>query len=151
MARIHKHRKGRSGSAKPLRTKSPAWVPLNSREVEQQIIQLAREGKTPPLIGAYLRDQFGVPSVRLATKKTVLEVLREHKLEPRLPQEIQTLLKRVVNLQAHLGHNAKDLHNARGLTLIESKIRRLAKYYVREGHLPADWTYSRETAKLLLE
>ena len=39
----------------------------------------------------------------------------------------------------------------RGLLLTESKIKRLTKYYKRIGKLPADWTYSRENIKLLLE
>jgi small subunit ribosomal protein S15 len=98
-----------------------------------------------------MRDQFGVPDVRLATKKSVNQILRENKLEPRLPEEIANFLRVVVNLQAHLAENPKDLANKRALSLVESKIRRLAKYYVREGKLPADWRYSSETAKLLLE
>lgn len=151
MARIHAHRKGRSSSARPLRTASPTWVPLGSKEIEQQISQLAREGKSTPLIGAFLRDQFGVPDVKLATGKTVRQILREQKLEPRLPEEITNLLRRVVNLQDHIATNPKDLSNQRALTLVESKIRRLAKYFIREGRLPTEWTYSRDTVKLLLE
>lgn len=153
MARIHAHRKGRSGSTRPLRTKAPAWQPLNAREVEQQVLALAKEGKSPALIGAYLRDQFGVPDIKLAAGKTVLQILREQHVEPRLPDEITNLLKRVVNLQGHLARAEyrKDLHNRRALSLLESKIRRLAKYYKREGRLPPEWQYSTETAKLLLE
>jgi small subunit ribosomal protein S15 len=151
MARIHKHRKGRSGSTKPFRTETPKWQPLSNKDVETQVIGLAKEGKTSAIIGAYMRDQFGVPDVRLATKKSVNQILRENKLEPRLPEEIANFLRVVVNLQAHLAENPKDLANKRALSLVESKIRRLAKYYVREGKLPADWRYSSETAKLLLE
>lgn len=151
MARIHAHRKGRSGSVKPLRTKPPSWSPLNPREVEQQVLQLAKEGKSTAQIGAFLRDQFGVPSVQVAAGKGVLQILREAKLEPRLPEEITNLLKRVMSLQNHLSGRPKDLANARALTLVEAKIRRLAKYYIREGRLPADWKYSSETVKLLLE
>ncbi|TLZ65188.1 MAG: 30S ribosomal protein S15, partial [Methanobacteriota archaeon] len=38
--------------------------------------------------------------------------------------------------------------NKRGLSLIESKIRRLSRYYREEGVLPADWDYSRTVAEL---
>lgn len=153
MARIHAHRRGKSGSTRPFRQKPPTWQPLSNKEVEAQVVSLAREGKTTALIGAYLRDQFGVPDVKLTTGKTVLEILQEHKLEPKLPEEITNLLKRVVNLQDHLARPdmKKDLHDRRALTLLESKIRRLAKYYRREGRLPEDWQYSTQTAKLLLE
>ena len=151
MARIHVHRKGKAGSKKPLRNKTPSWSPLNPKEVAAQVATLAREGKSTSLVGAYMRDQFGVPDVRLSTGKNVLTILRENNLEPRLPEEISNLLKRVVNLQDHLARTKNDLHNQRALTLLESKIRRLAKYYRREGRLPAEWTYSSETAKLLLQ
>jgi small subunit ribosomal protein S15 len=54
-------------------------------------------------------------------------------------------------MQEHLPKHRKDLHNRRSLELLEAKIRRLAKYYRREGRLPEDWTYSAQTARLLLE
>lgn len=153
MARIHAHRRGKSGSTKPLRTKVPTWSPLRSADVETQVIALAREGKSTASIGAYMRDQFGVPNVKLATGKRVLDILDAHKLAPRLPEEISNLLKRVVKLQDHLGRAEYkgDLANKRALTLLESKIRRLAKFYIREGKLPADWKYSAQTVKLLLQ
>lgn len=151
MARVHKHRKGRSASTKPFRTEAPKWQPLSPRDVETQVAGLAKEGKTTAVIGAYMRDQFGVPDVQRSTGKSVLEILRENKMEPRLPEEIANLLRTVVNLQAHIAENPKDLANQRALSLVEAKIRRLAKYFIREGRLPADWKYSRETAKLLLE
>lgn len=151
MARIHKHSKGRSASTKPFRTETPSWQPLKQKDVETQVVGLAKEGKSTAVIGAYMRDQFGVPDVQLATRKSVLEILKENKVDPRLPEEIANLLRRVVNLQAHLAENQKDLANKRALSLVESKIRRLAKYFIREGKLPADWKYSAATAKLLLE
>ena len=151
MARIHKHSKGRSASTKPFRTEAPSWQPLKQKDVETQVVGLAKEGKSTATIGAFMRDQFGVPDVQLATSKSVLEILTENKVEPRLPEEIANLLRRVVNLQAHLAENPKDLANKRALSLVESKIRRLAKYFIREGRLPVGWKYSAETAKLLLE
>jgi small subunit ribosomal protein S15 len=151
MARIHKHSKGRSASTKPFRTEIPSWQPLKNKDVETQVVGLAKEGKSTAVIGAYMRDQFGVPDVQLSTGKSVLEILKENKVDPRLPEEIANLLRRVVSLQGHIAQNPKDLANKRSLSLVESKIRRLAKYFIREGKLPADWKYSAETAKLLLE
>jgi small subunit ribosomal protein S15 len=151
MARIHTHHKGRSGSVPPIREKAPEWQALSGKDVEQQVITLAKDGKTNSMIGLYLRDQFGVPDVRLATGKSISAILAENNLTPKLPEDIAVLLRRVVNMQEHLPTNPKDLKNKRALELIESKIRRLAKYYRREGRLPETWTYSTETARLLLE
>lgn len=150
MARIHAHRKGRSGSTRPVRAKAPAWSPLNGKEVENQVVALAREGKAPAVIGMYLRDQFGVPNVREATGKKLGAILAENKLQGNLPPDIQSMLKTIVSIQDHLARTKNDLHNLRALTLVESKVRRLAKYYIREGKLPATWKYERDTVKLLL-
>jgi len=37
------------------------------------------------------------------------------------------------------------------MQLVESKIRRIIKYYKREGRIPADWQYSIANAELLIE
>jgi small subunit ribosomal protein S15 len=151
MSRIHSKHSGRAGSVPPLRESAPDWQPLKGKDVEQQVVTLAKEGKSMPAIGLYLRDQFGVPDVRLATGKSISKILGDNDLQPKLPEDITNLLTRVVNMQEHLPKHRKDLHNRRSLELLEAKIRRLAKYYRREGRLPEDWTYSAQTARLLLE
>ncbi len=151
MARIHVHRRGKSGSSRPARTQHPKWSPLGPKEIDTQVNQLAREGKSTALIGAYMRDQFGVPSVKTATGKRIEQILKANNLQPRLPEDLTNLLKRIVNLQDHLARTKKDHQNERAPVLLESKVRRLAKYYVRVGRLPADWKYSGKTVKLLLQ
>ena len=44
----------------------------------------------------------------------------------------------------------KDLISRHGLQRLESKIRRLAKYYRKVGVLPDDWKYRPESASVLL-
>jgi len=61
------------------------------------------------------------------------------------------LLKKAVKLREHLNKNKKDSTSKHGLELLESKIRRLSKYYVREKKLPADWKYDAERAKLIVQ
>ncbi|MBR0272449.1 MAG: 30S ribosomal protein S15, partial [Methanobrevibacter sp.] len=39
----------------------------------------------------------------------------------------------------------------RGLTIIESRIRKLASYYVSEGELPEGWRYNPQQAALLVK
>lgn len=150
MARIHAHRRGRSGSKRPTKQR-PDWSPLSPGEVEKQVIALTKEGKTTSGVGTYLRDQFGVPSVRGATGKKVTKILAASGQAPKLPEDVTNLLKRVVDLQEHLAKHPKDLNNSRQLELAEAKIRRLSKYYVRTKRLPDDWKYSRKTVKLLLQ
>ncbi|TLZ90824.1 MAG: 30S ribosomal protein S15, partial [Methanobacteriota archaeon] len=58
------------------------------------------------------------------------------------------LIRRAASLQTHLKEHGKDLSNKRGLQLIESKIRRLSRYYKDRGIIPVEWEYSLKLAEL---
>ena len=113
--------------------------------------KMAGQGMTTAKIGLVLRDQYGVPNVRLATGKSMKEICVEKGVKFDLPEDLRNLMKRVVELSGHVKVNPKDLHNARGLRLLESNIRRLVKYYKREGVIPESWTYALDTAALQVE
>ncbi len=149
MARMHSRKKGKSGSKKPL---VPAkWVEYDAKEVERLVLKLAKEGLQTASIGRVLRDQYGIPSVRAVTGKKIAKILEENNMLPKIPEDLLNLLKRAVNLRDHLTKHKKDYTSKHGLELLESKIRRLIKYYVRKGKLPRDFTYDPERAKLLVE
>jgi len=148
MARVYAKRKGRSGSRKPYVKESPAWVPLKKDEVESLIVKLAGTGLTSAQIGLKLRDAHGVPDVRLATGKTITSILKEKGVKIEIPEDVSSLMKRAVLLKTHLKANPADLSNTRALGLIESRIRRLAKYYKREGVIPHTWEYSIKLAEI---
>ena len=140
----------RHASSKPVRDAAPSWVPMLPRQVEAKVVELGREGRQPAVIGLILRDSYGIPSVQEVTGKKVAQILREAGVESKLPQDLFNLLQRAIHLQEHLARNKRDLHNRRGLELMEARIRGLAKYYKRQGTLPETWEYSREGAKLLV-
>ena len=96
------------------------------------------------MIGAILRDQYGIPSVRAVTGKSVLQILEERGLAPSIPEDLANLIRRAIRVRRHLEEHPKDYHSKRGLILIESKIYRLSKYYKRIGKLPPDWEYKPE-------
>jgi len=148
MARVYAKRKGRSGSRKPYVKESPAWVPLKKDEIESLIVKMAGTGLTSAQIGLRLRDAYGVPDVRLATGKTITDIMKDKGVRLELPEDVSSLMKRAVQLQAHLRANPSDLSNKRALGLVESKIRRLSKYYKREGIIPEDWDYSMKLAEI---
>jgi small subunit ribosomal protein S15 len=85
------------------------------------------------------------------TKKSISDILEKKALLPKLPENLTNLLKKVVVLQKHLEINKKDNTAKRGLNLIESKIRRLIKYYKKNGKLPENWNYDPKRVSLLLE
>jgi small subunit ribosomal protein S15 len=92
-----------------------------------------------------------VPDIKIATGKKVSKILEENNIKPEIPEDLRNLISRTLQLKKHIEDHKKDLKNQRNLSLIESKIRRLTKYYHREGRLPKDWKYSPEQAKLMFE
>ena len=151
MSRIHSGRKGRAGSHRPYPLAKPEWVTASSEEVVEQAIALAKGGQTAAHVGLILRDQHGIPSSRAVTGKRLAAVLAENGVRPDIPDDLQSLLKRVVHLQRHLTTHPKDLSNRRGLALMESRIRRLARYYRQRRRLPENWRYSAAGAALQVE
>jgi len=150
MARMHARRKGKSSSKRPASTENPKWVPLKKNEIEELIIKLATEGNIGAKIGIILRDQHGVPSVKLATGKSVAQILKDGGVASALPEDLSALLRKVIELNAHIRVNPRDKHNKRSLQLIEAKIRRLERYYKKKEVLPKDWKYTLESAELEL-
>ena len=150
MARMHTRKKGQSGSKKPYRAEPPTWSNSNKEEIEKAIVQLANQGKTSSQIGMILRDRNGVPDVHLAAGKKIFTIMKEKNVAPSVPEDIRNLIVKVLDLKKHLDRNPKDAHNKRSINNMVSKIRRLEKYYRREGVLPSDWKYSMERAELLI-
>jgi small subunit ribosomal protein S15 len=151
MARIYSRKKGRHGSKKPPVKIFPRWVKLKKDQVEKIVEDLAKQKMTSAQIGTVMRDQYGIPSVKTITGKTIAGIMKQRKLYGEIPEDMMVLLKKAVNLRAHLERNKADKHSLKGLENLESKIRRLGKYYSRNGILPPDWSYSPEKAKLIVQ
>jgi len=151
MARLYSRRKGKSSSKKPVRAEAPKWAKASTKDIEAQIVELAKKGKGPSKIGMILRDAQGVPDVRSVTKKSITQILADNNLQPEFPTDLTDLIKTAVKIRKHFDLNRQDMDAKRGLQLTEAKIRRLVKYYKREGRIPADWKYNLETARLLVE
>jgi len=151
MARKYSGARGKSGSKKPVNKITPSWINYKLKEIEKLVIKLSKAGKSASQIGMHLRDSYGIPSVKIATKKTISEILKENKLEKQIPEDLMALIKKSIYLRKHLENNKKDMASKRGLELTDSKIRRLAKYYIRKGRLPEEWKFHPERVKLYVE
>ena len=75
----------------------------------------------------------GVPSVKLATGKSISSVLSDQGSSPSLPEDLTNLMRKAVRLGEHLKLNKNDIHNTHSLRLTEAKILRLVKYYDQQG------------------
>lgn len=146
---MHSRKHGRSGSKKPIKRIRQEWLIYDKDEAEKLITKLAKEGKTSSQIGILLRDQYGIPDVR--TFGLRVTKIMEKTVKKEVPEDLYNLLKKAVNIHKHLAENKGDAKAIHGVELVESKIRRLGKYYARTGKLPRDWKYSAEQAKLLVK
>jgi len=148
LARLYAHKRGRSHSTRPITKSPPAWVKYNPEEVEALVIKLSKEGNSPSKIGVILRDQYGIPLVKPIVGKKINQILKGAGLEPKIPEDLNTLLKKATALRQHLEKHRTDSSNVRSLELLESKIYRLSKYYRKKGLLPHDWKYEPAVAAL---
>ena len=81
----------------------------------------------------------------------ITEILEKNGTTFEYPEDLLNLIKRAINIREHLDENPKDIHSKRGLIKIESKIRRLVKYYTKNNVLPEGWRYDPKTAALLVK
>jgi len=151
MARMYSGARGKSGSTKPSKKVVPGWLKYKPKEIELLIVKYAKEGKNPSQIGVYLRDEYGIPDVKVVTGKNISQILKEKNLLKEIPEDLMALIRRAVLLRKHMDENKKDMSAKRGLILTESKIKRFTKYYKRTAKLPLEWKYDPKKIKLVVE
>ena len=129
----------------------PERIEYSTEEIEEIVLKLSKEGKSTSVIGVILRDQYGIPDVKAITDMKITHILEKHGQGEEYPEDLMNLIRKAVNIRDHLKENPKDLHTKRGLQLVESRIRRLVKYYTKEGVLPEGWRYEPKKAALLVK
>lgn len=115
-------------------------------EVLKIIEKLDKQGLNRSMIGMKLRDQYGIPNL----KEYGIRISSTTK-QKEMPEDLYSLLVKAVNVHNHMATNKKDATSKHGLEKVESKIRRLVKYYIRKGTLPKGWKYTIESARLLVK
>ncbi|MDI6730552.1 MAG: 30S ribosomal protein S15 [Candidatus Altarchaeum sp.] len=154
MAHLYSKRKGKSSSKKVVKFRMFPWILMDSENYDRKkitdvIVELKKSGELQSKIGHKLRDIYGIPSSKEFFGKKLGKVLNENNVGPQIPEDIHNLMKKAVILRKHLAIHKKDIHNKRSLLLTESKVKRLAKYYIREKVLLASWKY--EPEKMIYE
>ena len=150
MARMHSRKKGKSGSSKPVK-KVASWVRYKEKEIEKLIVKLAKAGKSSSEIGISLRDSYGVNSVKAIMNTKITNVLKKNDLNKEIPEDLMSLIQKLVKNRTHYQNNKHDKTALRGVQLTTSKMMRLIKYYKKAGQLPADWKFDQERIKLYVE
>lgn len=110
-------------------SEKPVWLKYSEEEVKAIIIKLANKGLTAEKIGLTLRDQYGIPKVRLYNLK-IKEVLKEKGLfeEP----TIKNLKEKVALIENHFKKNKGDKTSERSLIISKAKLKKREDYSVKE-------------------
>lgn len=124
-----------------LKEETYDWIQLDEEEIIEKIIELRKAGVPPSQIGMRLRDKWGIPSTRDVLDKKITEILRQNDLEPEIPEDLRSLLDKGRKVRRHLWDHPSDKQNRRNFQLLQSKIKRLVKYYKDSGKLEEDWDY----------
>ena len=146
MAKLHTKKKGKSGSRKFKGGSS--LVEMSKDEIEKIVLDLYRSGTAPSVIGHIMRDQYAIGSVKESTGRSIVQIVRGASGKTEFPENLSNLMKKAVRVRTHLDKNKSDLHTRVKLQSIESKIRRLGKYYAKKGVLPKDWKYDSAKAAI---
>jgi len=148
MGRVHTHRHGQSHSTRPINQRSPSWVTTSAKEVEELVVKYGKDGVPMSQIGIKLRDQHAIPLTKIITKKSVKKILEENNVKQDIPEDLNNIVKKAINLQRHLKNNNSDKRNVRSLELVEAKVHRIATYYKKIGAIPQNWKYKSVVAQL---
>ena len=150
MARMHSRKKGKSRRGKKMFPRDvPSDFNMSNADVEKLVEKYAKEGMHPAKIGLVLKTEHSVPDIKAVTGKTVSTIMKETNHELEFPADLMDLIKTSVGMRKHLETNNSDVHNKSNLRKIESKIRRLVKYYNQTGRLN-NWRYDAKTAALMV-
>ena len=153
MARMHTRKHGKSKSRKPVLDKKDFGKgsgELSKEQIEDLIVEYAKQGTGPAQIGERLKNEHGVKYIRQATGKKLVAILEEKGLKGTIPPDMMDLMKSAVRITKHLEKNKRDVHSTIRLKRTESKIWRLTSYYIKNGVLPPKWRYNPSTAELLI-
>ncbi|MEW6528986.1 MAG: 30S ribosomal protein S15 [Candidatus Micrarchaeota archaeon] len=151
MAKLHSKKHGKSGRKRQKAKISPKWIEYSEKEIKNIIIEYAKKGISPTMIGIMLRDQYAVPAIKPILGKTLSTFLKEENVLEQYPDDLMNLIRKAVRMRTHLNANKSDRTNKNSLIRVESKIKRLVRYYIKNKRLPADWRYNAETAALLIK
>ena len=107
----------------------PVWLKYTAEEVKGIILKLANKGMTSEKIGLSLRDQYGIPKVKLYGFK-IKEVLKEKdKYED---QNILNLKKNLEIISEHHRKHKGDKKTGRSLIITKAKLKKREEYLARK-------------------
>ena len=97
----------------PKKFVKPGWIKMKPAEMEEIVIELAKNGESPAKIGLILRDKHGIPKTKLFGKR-ITEILKEKGVKYEVEKDVVD--KKIGKLKGHISKNKHDYPAKRALT-----------------------------------
>lgn len=141
---------GISASCLPYSRKNLTAPGTSAKDVEDLIIKFAKQGYTESQIGVILRDTYGIAQVRFLSGQKIQRILKKNGLAAKIPEDLYHLIKKSLSIRKHLEKNKKDKDAKYRLTIKESRIHRITRYYRKAGKVPANFKYNYQTVGTII-
>ena len=103
----------------------PVWLKYTKDEVEAIILKLADKGLTAEKIGLVLRDQYGIPKVKIYNLK-ISKILKEkNKYQEPTNINLKIKLQKIID---HYKKNKQDKTSERSLIITKAKLKKRDDY-----------------------
>jgi len=120
---------------------------INTQDILNEILQLARQGYKKSYIGKVIKEKYGKKVKELLGKK-LEKILEENGIKEEIPEDLLAIFRKINRMMKHLEVHKKDMHTKKRLEEYEKSVQCLIKYYKRVGKLPQNFKYSREIVKM---
>ena len=112
------------------KTEKPVWLKYTADEVRGIIIKLGNKGMTAEKIGLTLRDQYGIPKVKLFGFK-IKQILDEK--EKYEDPNVHNLKKNLDRIITHYKKHKGDKKAERSLIITRAKLKKREDYLISES------------------
>ncbi len=112
-----------SKAKKPTKIEKPVWLKYTKDEIGEIILKLSDKGLTAEKIGLVLRDQYGIPKVKIYSLK-ISKILKERFQEP-TNLNLKNKLQKIIS---HYKENKQDKKAELSLIITKAKLKKREDY-----------------------
>jgi small subunit ribosomal protein S15 len=112
-----------SKTKKSNKTEKPVWLKYTEEEVRAIVLKLADKGLTAEKIGLVLRDQYGIPKVKIYNLK-ISKILKEKFQEP-TDLNLKNKLQKIIS---HYKKHEQDKRAELSLIITKAKLKKREDY-----------------------
>ena len=115
--------------SKTEKLEKPIWLKYTEEEVKAIILKLANKGLTAEKIGLVLRDQYGIPNIKLYGIKMKKTLESKGNYEEPTTKNLDEKLQKIIG---HYKKNKQDKNAERSLIITKAKLKKRTDYHKKK-------------------